>query len=81
MQSDVFPLIIVKQSFLYHCLEVLVSCHMKNEKSTGFLSQDFLVPLSILFNSDLLIFFLDTTIDMGLENEPVSKERLRDLFK
>lgn len=75
MQSDVFPLIIVKQSFLYHCLEVLVSCHMKNEKSTGFISQDFLVPLSSLFNSDLLIIFfrnyhrygpLETTIDTGL---------------
>lgn len=80
MQSDVCPLIIVKQSFLYH-LEVLVSFQMRYEKNTGFISQDFLGALSSLCNSDLLINFLDTTTNMGLENEPVSKERLRDLFK
>lgn len=81
MQSDVCPLIIVKLSFLYHRLEVLVSCHMKGEKNTVFLFQDFLVTLSSMCNSDLLIRFFYILPQMKVENEPVSKERLRDLFK
>lgn len=46
MQSKVCPLLIVKQSFLYHYLDILVSCHMKNEKEVWFYLSGF--PCNII---------------------------------